>query len=133
MKVWVFVGHFESEAQALAYTQEQWEPEPGEEVSDQEYAAWEDNNPRWQFRDDLPDEPCIDSDFVETAFGVEWPGYLAGLIPARDDRLEAVIAAGDEESNCLLLVFEEALGGFPATLTSTPALRLIGQYEAVWD
>ncbi len=35
----IFLAAFPSEADALVFSQKQWEPEPGEDASDEEYAA----------------------------------------------------------------------------------------------
>jgi len=64
----ILSGKFASEAHALRYTQEQWEAEPSEGVSDEEYSLWEDRNPSWRLFVELG-ASHMDSSFVETVYG----------------------------------------------------------------
>jgi len=127
-RVHVLVGRFGPEdAEALAYTQEVWAPEPGDDVSDDAYAAWEDENPKWQLRDDLG-KIDLDADFIETIRGETRWAYLAALL--EDSDAAAWIAREHADADTLVLVFEAALGGSEATLSSTPRLRYLGAFAA---
>src|SRR5690348_10308557 len=114
--VHVFVGSFANREEACAYTEPQWEPEPDESVSDEEYSAWEERNPIWQMRSELG-HPYLDSDFIETIDGSDRYEYLARLLTDSDgiDRIRKI--AGGED-NILVLIFAEALGGFAARVKS---------------
>lgn len=107
-RVHVFVGAFDSRDAACKYTEEQWEPEPDETVSDQEYRAWEDRNPSWPMRSELGG-PYLDSDCIETIDGADRYDYLSGMLTdhGATDRIRAL--AGDNE-NILVLIFSEAIG-----------------------
>jgi hypothetical protein len=61
----LFGAVFASATEAQQYVFEQWEPEPPEDATDAEYAAWEERNPTWRLAEEL--EFYIDSDFVELA------------------------------------------------------------------
>ncbi|TKT79340.1 hypothetical protein [Aquamicrobium sp. LC103] len=128
----VFLASFASEADAVAFTEKQWEPEPGEEASDEEYATWEDRNPSWLMRTELG-FTYLDSDFVETIWGdgegrsgVNWR-YLASLLDP-DDVAECRGAALSG-SNTLIIVHERALGGFDFTFRSTPTMIYCGGFR----
>jgi hypothetical protein len=126
----VFAGSFASREDACLYTEAQWEPEPDDSVSDEEYTAWEDRNPTWCFQDGLGDDVYLDSDFIETIDGDNRYEYLAGYLVNSGD-LDAVrLAAGD--ANILLLVFPDALGGFDAQLKSTSKLTYCGAFDFRW-
>ena len=116
----------------MAFSQKQWEPEPGEDASDEEYAAWEDRNPSWPMRAEQG-FTYLDGDFVETLWrdgeagqGVNWP-YLASLLDA-DDLARCRHAAGPG-SNTLIIIHERALGGFDFTFRSTPAMIYCGCFR----
>lgn len=123
--VYVFAGHFENRESACAYTEEQWEPEPGAEVSDAEYAAWEERNPLWVMSDEL--NAYLDSDFIETIFGEGRYEYLGKML-TDPSALETICASAGEKSNTLVLIFSEALSDSPATMKSTSQLQYCGHF-----
>jgi hypothetical protein len=124
--VHVFVGRFANRDEACAYTEEQWEPEPDDSVSDEEYEAWEDRNPSWKLCEDLA-PPYLTPDFIETITRGDRYDYLARLLvdPAAARRIEA--AAGD--ANTLVLIFSGAFAEFPTVVTSTPVLMYLGEFR----
>jgi hypothetical protein len=127
MQVFVFIyfGSFPSVDQALSYTQGCWEPDPPDSVSDAEYEAWEDRNPVWPLREEL--DVYLDSDFIETIVEPDWQSYLKSLI--RDpDQLHTIMERCPENTNCLVLIYEAALGGYDSVMKSTSKLTLIGKY-----
>lgn len=127
LTIHVFVGTFADRDTAYLYTQEQWQPEPDEGVSDEEYSAWEDANPSWAFRSDLG--IYLDSDFVEERFGDDRFDHLWAEIAdlAAIESLREQYAA---TTNTLVMVGSCALGGFPAELKSTPRLLYCGEYAS---
>lgn len=125
----IFAGHFATREDACLYTEAQWEPEPGDNVSDQEYAAWEDRNPTWALRDDLGDV-YLDSDFIETIDGHLRYKYLETYLVNDDDLLKVKNAAPD--ANILLLLFPDALGGFNVQLHSTERMIYCGAFDFRW-
>lgn len=88
------------------YSQAQWEPEPNESVSDEEYSEWEERNPTHELRENIP---CfLDEDFIETvAMSFQ---YLSDIGMSEPDIAKVLNKAN--ESNVLVLVYESALGGF---------------------
>lgn len=127
MKVHAFLGTFESLALALAYTEQQWEPEPEAGASDDAYRAWENRNPTWAMRTDLRVE-YLDADFIETVDATEGVVYLAEHLVSSAD-LESIQARGPADANVLVLIFEEALGGFRGEFSSTTRLSYFGRYD----
>ncbi len=125
----IFLGSFDSRQAACEYTEPQWEPEPGDEVSDEEYSAWEDRNPHWQMRADFG-LTYLNSDFIEAIDGEDRYEYLGSLLTDAAATQKVREQAGSED-NVLVLVFSSALGGFPeeAKMKSTPRLRYCGVYE----
>lgn len=123
--VHVFVGEFPTRADACEYTEAQWEPEPDENSSDEDYAAWEERNPRWPLRTDL--DIYLDSDFIETIDGDERYSYLESLVEHKGSILE-IRDRAPEEANIVVLVFGEALGGYSAEVKSTEKLTYCGEY-----
>lgn len=121
-----FVGAFDSLASACEYTEPQWEPEPDENATDQEYREWEDRNPSWKMQSDL--DVYLDSDFVGTTELDSELEYLSQiLVDERDlDRIRAISSPND---NILVQIFSEALGGFLAEMKSTPRLKYCGLFE----
>lgn len=124
--VHVFAGSFGSRENACSYTEAMWEPEPDESVSDEEYQAWEDRNPRFPLRADLG--VYLDSAFIETIHGDHRYRYLQGLLADQADA-ESIIQAAGPTSDTLVLIFHDALGGFGSTLKSTPQLVYCGEYR----
>ncbi|MEO1522935.1 MAG: hypothetical protein AAFU78_19475 [Cyanobacteria bacterium J06633_2] len=125
----VFAGKFASRDEACLYTEPQWEPEPNDTVSDEEYAAWEDRNPIWQFRDDLGDV-YLDSDFIETIDGHRRYEYLKSYLVEQNDLRKIEDIAAD--ANILLLIFPDAFGDFEATPHSTPRMVYCGAFDFRW-
>lgn len=125
MTVHVFVGAFPTLEAALQYSQAQWQPAPDAGCSEEAYRAWEDGNPLWPMRDEL--DAYLDSDFIETIGGEDRFQYLSTVIAdqASIDNLQARHAA---TTNVLVLIFSDALDGFPATLQSTSQLTYCGEY-----
>lgn len=122
----VFAGNFASREDACLYTEAQWEPEPDDSVSDEEYAAWEVRNPLWGFRNDLGNI-YLDSDFIETIDGPDRFKYLEQYLVKGDD--VARIRNEAPDANILVLVFPEALGGCDSQLDSTARLIYCGAFE----
>src|SRR4051794_41026919 len=118
-KLHVFAGTFASRADACKYTQQQWEPEPGDDVSDEEYAAWEVRNPRWPLREDL--NTGLDLDFIETIDGDGRYDYLGRYLSNPHDLAAVRAAAGN--ANVLTLIFVAALHDPAANLFSTSKLK----------
>ena len=128
-KLHVFVGKFASRDAACFYSEAQWEPEPDDFVSEDEYAAWEERNPTWGFRDDLG-IVYLDSDFIETIDGSGRYDYLSSYLVNNGDI--DTIRAAVPAANILLLVFPDAFGGVEATLRSTPQLTYCGAFDFRW-
>jgi hypothetical protein len=74
---YLFSAFFETGKKADEFISEQWESEP-EDVSDEEYEEWENNNPTWKLKEEL--EFFMDSDFIEPAQDIE---YIKSMI--KDD------------------------------------------------
>ncbi|WP_425617267.1 hypothetical protein NA78x_000940 [Anatilimnocola sp. NA78] len=132
-RVHVFSGQFGDREAATRYSEAQWEPEPSDDVSDEEYSAWEDRNPHWQLRDDLG--RYLQSDFIETIFGDDRHQYLATLL-VRPTEIHQICRTANSPSDTLVLVFSEALGGFPGEMRSTQALQYLGEFACElksWD
>lgn len=125
--VHVFVGTFASRNAACEYTEEQWEPEPDESVSDEEYEAWEERNPTWKLDDDL-DCDYLTGDFVETVTGHDRMEYLARMVTDTNAISEIRKQIGDDNANTLVLVFSAAFDGQRANVSSTPLLKYCGEY-----
>ena len=123
--VHVFCGSFPDRGAACRYSEPQWEPEPGEDVSDEAYRAWEERNPSWLLRSDLG--VYLDSDFIETIAGDDRYDYLGRLLaePGAAGQIRDRMCATD---NVLVLIFSEALGEFASLLKSTPRLKYCGQF-----
>jgi hypothetical protein len=127
-KLHVFAGAFPSRDEACVHSEPQWEPEPDDSVSEEEYSAWEDRNPVWGLRDDLG--IGLDSDFIETIDGDQRYDYLAGYL-VDDADLDAVRAAAGD-SNILVLIFPDALHDRKARLKSTSRLTYCGAFDFGW-
>jgi len=124
--VHVFVGEFPTRADACEYTEAQWEPEPDENSSAEEYAAWDERNPSWALRKDL--DIYLDSDFIETIDGDERYSYLESLLEEKGS-ISEIRDKAPEGANIVVLVFVEALGGHSAEVTSTEKLTYCGEYR----
>ena len=126
--VHVLAGRFESREEAVRYTEPLWEPEPGDDVSDEQYAEWENRNPTWAMCTDLG-IVCLDSDFIET-IEIDGPGvysYLAGML-VDGAQIQSIRERVPADANILVLIFHEAFGGFPARIGSTPKLVHCGEW-----
>lgn len=104
--VYVFSGRFKSIDEACLYSQAQWEPEPNELVSDEEYSEWEERNPTHELRKNIPG--YLDEDFIETV-AMSF-NYLSDIGMNESDIAKVLNKANG--SNILVLVYEKALGGF---------------------
>jgi hypothetical protein len=132
--VHVFAGTFRDIDDACAYSEAQGEPEPPASATDEEYRAWEQRNPVWPLRADLG-VTYLDGDFIETIGDLEDLGrydYLRNMLEEPGD-IERIRALAGPEANVLVLVFDEALGGFDAETNrwaprSTPRLTYCGAY-----
>lgn len=124
-KVHIFVGRFPDIETAELYTQEQWEPEPDESVSDEVYQAWEDGNPKWQMSADL--DAYLDSDFIETLPSEGVIEYLKTMISgdAVDSKIAEKIESPDD---VVVLIFQQALYESSEKLGSTPRLQYLGEF-----
>lgn len=126
-RVHVFVGQFSNRELACEYSEPQWEPEPDDSVSDEDYSEWEDRNPSWQMKADLGLQ-YLDSDFIETIDDPDRFEYLSQFLTEPDamQRIQAQVHPGQ---NILILVFSEAFGGFATPpLKSTPQLHYCGEF-----
>ncbi|HEY1067310.1 MAG TPA: hypothetical protein VGE52_14410 [Pirellulales bacterium] len=123
--VHVFVGRLASRAEACLYTEQQWEPEPDESASDEEYEEWEDRNPTWMLKEDL-NPPYLSPDFIETITTADRFAYLGRLL-TDPQGIEQIEAQG-RGSNTLVLIFSGAFAEFPAVMRSTPTLRYLGEF-----
>ncbi|MEO0644869.1 MAG: hypothetical protein AAFZ17_01735 [Cyanobacteria bacterium J06650_10] len=125
----IFAGKFASRDEACLYTEAQWEPEPNDTASDDQYAVWEARNPTWQFRNDLGNI-YLDSDFIETIDGQQRYNYLRSYLVHPTDLAKIQNTAAD--STILLLLFPDAFSGFEATLHSTPKMIYCGAFDFRW-
>jgi hypothetical protein len=129
-RVHVFTGEFAHREAACEYSEAQWEPEPDESISDEEYRRWEDRNPTWQMKSDLGGL-YLDSDFIETVMSdeVDWYKYLGGYL-TEPDAAARVLGGIDPRANTLVSIFEEALGGHPlnSPMKSTAKLAYCGYF-----
>ena len=130
-KLHVFIASFETEGQALTYSQPHWKPEPSEEASDEEYQAWEDRNPLWPMKRELGDAE-LDEDFIETIWAVDdgltgpdWK-YLSGRLETAD--VEACKAIALSRGSALILIDELGLGGLDFKPSSTSTITYCGSY-----
>ena len=129
-RVHIFSGEFANREAACEYSEAQWEPEPDESVSAEEYREWEDRNPTWQMKSDLGGL-YLDSDFIET-IGIDdgdWYRYLSQYL-TEPDAAARVLGGIDPRANFLVLIFEEALGDYPlkSPLKSTAKLAYCGEH-----
>jgi len=123
--VYVFSGRFENIEAACLYSQPQWEPEPDESASDEEYVAWEDRNPSHELLKNI--DSYLDEDFIETVdFDLNYLSII-GVSASDIDHIKE----NSGGANVLVLVYEQALGGFPLkeTPVSNSSLTYCGQYQ----
>jgi hypothetical protein len=126
-KVHVLAGHFATERDAVNYSEEQWEPEPDQSVSDEECSAWEDRNPHWALRDELGVD-FLDHDFIETISGPRRYHYLNKML-VDPDAIGRIKSIAGETANTLVLVFDGAFGGFEYELQMPQTMVYCGEYE----
>ncbi|WP_086932930.1 hypothetical protein [Agarilytica rhodophyticola] len=70
-QVYVFSGKFQDRGEACLYSEPQWESEPDNSASDEEYNAWEDRNPTHKLKSNI--DSYLDEDFIETvAMDIEY-------------------------------------------------------------
>jgi hypothetical protein len=129
--VHVFAGRFASREEAILYTEPQSEPMPPDDASDEQWAAWESRNPSWPMQTDLGG-PHLDSDFIETIDGPEAFAYLEAMLVDKSG-IQTIRGRAPADANILVLIFEQALGGFPARMTSTPRLTYCGEWQVGLD
>lgn len=108
--VHVLAGRFESVEEAKRYMEPQWEREPGDDVSDEQYAEWEARNPTWALCD-----------------GPSSYAYLEGLL-VDGSQIQSIRERAPADANILVLIFHHALGGFPARVGSTARLAYCGEW-----
>ena len=127
--VYVYAGGFRDREDACAYALDQWEPKPPPTATEAEYEAWEDRNPTWQMRSDLG-EAYLDHDFIEVIDDMEHLSrydYLRSMLKNADD-IAGILSSAGPDTNILVLIFKEALGGFEAQMRSTPRLTYCGEF-----
>lgn len=124
----VFTALFATNNEALAFGHPHWEPEPAQDVSDEEYMAWEDRNPIWPMKSELG---CsIDSDFVEIIWKSGEEPDWEYLVSRLDLTQVATIKLQTETANTLVLIDHKAVGGEPPELRSTGRLTYHGRHKA---
>lgn len=128
-RVHVFVGTFRNRDEACLYSEAQWEPELDESATDEEYSAWEERNPKWDFRDDLG--VSLDSDSIETIDGDERYDYLRSYLD-RPEEIE-LIRNTDKNANTLVLLFPDSLPDEDTELKSTTRLTYCGSFDFHWQ
>ena len=126
-KVYIFAGEFDSIKNACVYSQKQWEPEPHDSVSDEEYEKWEKHNPTHSLKKNI--SSYLDEDFIETIH-LDYD-YLKGIELSESDLNE--VKNKTKGDNVFVLVFEDALGEFELNSEpkSTPELNYCGVYSCV--
>ncbi|MFZ6798964.1 hypothetical protein [Undibacterium sp. Di24W] len=110
----------------LLYSEAQWEPEPSADASELEFDTWEARNPMWQLKREL--DVYLDADFVETIHGAHLFSYLSELLVDATE-VDAIWTSATLEANTVLLIFDQALGGFPVRLSSTSRLDYVGEFR----
>ena len=130
-KVYVFSGKFASRIEACLYSQPQWEPEPDESVSDEEYEEWEDRNPVTRLKENI--DSYLDEDFIETiesSDSLSRHKYLSSMLKEASS-LGTIEAAEPDGANIFVLIYEDALGGFDLKKepTSTKELSYCGVFD----
>jgi len=122
--LYLFSGLFGSIEAAGAYCERDWGEAPSDDASPQQWEAWENEFPKWKFREEL--DVYLDEDFMEFHFGSERVEALEELLALDLERqnVESLI----ENDDTLIVLDDNALGDFPAELKSTYALRFLGAY-----
>lgn len=127
--VHVFAGRFRDRDDACAYALDQWEPEPDPWAGDSAYSAWEERNPAWQLKTDLWDA-YLDHDFIEVIAdeeNISRYDYLRSMLRNPND-IEGIRRSAGAQANILMLIFEDALGGFEAHMRSTQRVVYCGEF-----
>lgn len=106
----VFHGRFETEEQALAYCYDAPDPAHPEPLTR-----------------DLPGA-YIDTTYVDVLWGKTNDPALRAYFP--DPLCDQIIAA-TEASNTVVLIAQDAFGGFGFTLNNTPQLAYLGHWDVV--
>lgn len=125
MDLHIFSGKFPSLETACLYTEPQWEPAPPSHVSNEVFKEWENRNPTWSLASDL--NCYLDADFIETIDGEDRFEYLSSL-GLHPENIRYIKDKSPSHYNILLLIFHEALGGLPVTLSSTNLLLYLGRF-----
>lgn len=123
----VFTALFATHDEAVGFGRPQWEPEPGDEASDEEYSAWEDRNPVWPLKAELG---CfIDGDFVEVIWkNGDNPDWL--YLASRLNRTQVATIQGQTKvANTLILIDQTAIGGSPLKFAHGSKLTYHGAHK----
>ncbi len=122
--VYIFSGSFKNIHEASLYSVPQWQPEPDESVSDEEYLEWEERNPTHKLQDHI--DSSLDEDFIETV-KVDY-SYLDCL--SISNECQAKIKRVTKNDTFWVLVFENALSDFKLKQkpTSNSVLHYCGEY-----
>ena len=125
MEVHVFLGVFKNRKDATSYTESYQAPESDETVSEEEYAIWENNNPKWKMESDL--NCYLDGDFIETITDDNEFQYLCGMIenPKNVKHLKTEL-----DKKELILIFEKAINSKNAEFKSTDRIEYKGFFES---
>ena len=126
-EVHIFVGDFSTLEAATSYTEERWPPVVS---AFEDPDAQVDEDPTWALLDDQPGCQYLDADFIETLHpddGQEHAAYLGTLLAAGD---LATIVDSIGPHATVVLVFQQALGGFDGSFQSTEVLRFLGTFDA---
>ncbi|SCB62060.1 hypothetical protein GA0061105_1315 [Rhizobium aethiopicum] len=124
----VFTAHFATNDEASTFGHPHWEPEPGQDASDEEYSAWEDRNPIWPLKSELG---CsIDSDFIEIVWKSDQEPDWDYLLSRLDLKQVEVIRRQTETANTLVLIDQTAIGDERLEFQSTARLNYHGRHEA---
>lgn len=96
----LFSAHFASDAEAEKCVFEQWEPEPPETASNEDYLAWENRNPSWLLADELGF--YMDSDFVELSKSANIK-YLKSLIKCHMAKKAALLTIPNNHTHLVII------------------------------
>jgi len=131
-KVYVFSGVFASREEACLYSEPQHLPEPDESASDEEYAEWEDNCSTHELRNNI--KHYLDNDFIETIDDNSMCRYeyIESMLINKEE-IKTIKHKAPKNSNILVLVFHEALGGFKLKEEPKPTKELTycGEYNCL--
>jgi hypothetical protein len=116
----LFIAFFETSEQLVEFAEERWEPEPDENSSEQEHAAWSDRNPAWALEDELG--YYMDSDFVEYHHGKAKLNYVLQEVESEQER-EYIRSAVLESHNSFIIVGIDSIYGDKRAETKGPKIR----------